>query len=139
MRFRRAFPAVLAATLAGCGQAEPVVGPKAPHGGTLAGLPEGLGRLEIVRQDVSGQPNQARLTLFFLDPDGKPISPAPTVATLKLREPRGKTIDFKPTGEADPSKAGGLEGPPFETSGDISGELSSTIGGKPVSVTITVR
>jgi hypothetical protein len=139
MRFRHAFPAVIAATLAGCGRAEPVIGPTAPHGGTLAGLPDGLGKLEIVRQDVSGKPDQARLLLYFLDPDGKPMTPAPTVATLKPKEPRGKAIGFKPTSVADPSKAGGLESTLFVTGGDISGELSSTIGGKLISVTITVR
>jgi hypothetical protein len=139
MGSRLAFAAVVAATLSGCGRAEPAVGPSAPHGGTLAGLPDGLGRVEIVRQDVSGKPDQARLVLYFLDPDGKPISPAPTAATLKTRESRGKPIDFKPTSDADPSKAGSLESAPFEAGGDISGELTSTIGGKPVSVMISVR
>jgi hypothetical protein len=139
MGFRRAFAAVIIATLAGCGRTEPVIGPTAPHGGTFAGLPEGLGRVEIVRQEVSGRPDQARLVLYFLDPEGKPITPAPTGASLKTREGRGNAVVFKPSGDADPTKAGGLESPPFGAGGDISGELTSTIGGKPVSVTINVR
>jgi hypothetical protein len=139
MRFRQSFPAVVAATLASCGPAEPVIGPTAPHGGTLAGLPDDLGKLEIVRQDVWGKPDQVRLILYFLDPDGKPMTPAPTSAALKPKEPRGQTVGFKPTTDADPSKAGALASTPFATSGDISGELSSIIGGKPISVTITVR
>ncbi len=138
MRFRHALPAVVAAGLVGCGP-EPVVVPTAPHGGTLAGLPEGLGRVEVVRQEASGKPDQSRLILYFLGPDGKPIAPAPTAAQLKPKERRAKAIDFKPAGDADPAKAGALESPPLEAVGDIAGELSSTIGGKPVRVTISIR
>jgi hypothetical protein len=132
---------LVAAILAGpgCTRTEPVMAPPPPHGGTLAGLPDGQGKLEIVRQEVPGAPDQARLILYFLDAHDKPLSPAPTAATLALKVPRGKSISFKPAGDADPSKAGSLESPPFATGGDISGELSATIGGKPVKVSIAVR
>lgn len=138
MRPRHALPALVAAALVGCGSG-PVVGPTPPHGGTLAGLPDGLGTVEIVRQDAPGKADESRLLLYFLDPDGKPTTPAPTAATLRPRGPRGKAIDFKPAGDADASKAGALESPPMQAGGDVSGELSSTIDGKPVRVTINIR
>ena len=138
MRFRPALSAMLAAGLAGCG-AERVVVPAAPHGGTLVGLPDGLGRVEIVRHGAPDKPDQARLLLYFFGPDDKPITPAPTSATLKPKERQGKAIAFKPAADTDPSNAGALESPPLDTGGDIAGELSSTIGGKPVRVPINIR
>lgn|GEM_PF-6664529 len=139
MRIRLAFPVLIAATFAGCSGAEPVLAPPTPHGGTLATLPEGQGELEIVRSEVSGKPAEVRLMLYFLDADNKPITPAPTAATLKLKAPRGKAVNFKPTEDADPSKAGALESASFAAGGDISGELSLTINGKPVKVSMSVR
>ena len=138
MRFRPALSAMLAAGLAGCG-AERVVVPAAPHGGTLVGLPDGLGRVEIVRHGAPDKPDQARLLLYFFGPDDKPITPAPTSATLKPKERQSKAIAFKPAADTDPSNAGALESPLLDTSGDIAGELSSTIGGKPVRVSINIR
>ena len=138
MRFRPALSAMLAAGLAGCG-AERVVVPAAPHGGTLVGLPDGLGRVEIVRHGAPDKPDQARLLLYFFGPDDKPITPAPTSATLEPKGRKGKAIAFKPAADTDPSNAGALESPLLDTGGDIAGELSSTIGGKPVSVPINIR
>ena len=136
MRSRHALPAALAAALVGCGP-EPAIGPTAPHGGTLAGLPDGLGRVEVVRREAEGKPDQARLLLYFLDPEGKPIAPAPASATLKPKERRSKPIDFKPATGTE--EAGALESPPIDAVGDVAGELSSTIAGKPVKVSINVR
>ena len=129
---------MLAAGLSGCG-AERVVVPAAPHGGTLVGLPDGLGRVEIVRHGAPDKPDQARLLLYFLGPDDKPITPAPTSATLEPKERQAKAITFKPAAGTDPSNAGALESPLLDTGGDIAGELSSTIGGKPVRVPINIR
>jgi hypothetical protein len=122
MRLRPALSAVLAAALAGCG-AERVVVPAAPHGGTFVGLPDGLGRVEIVRRGATDKPDHARLLLYFFGPDDKPITPAPTSATLEPKERKGKAVAFKPAADTGPSNAGALESPQFDTGGDIAGEL----------------
>ena len=139
MRSRHLLACLIAGALAGCSRPEPVLAPKAPHGGTVTGLPEGLGSLEIVRVDVPGKSDQAQLVLYFLGPDDKPITPAPTAASLKPKERGASPVSFKPAGDADPSRAGALESPPFKADGDISGELSSTIGGKQITTTINIR
>jgi hypothetical protein len=129
----------IAAVLVGCGNRERLVVPSAPHGGTLAGLPDGLGTLEIVRQDLPGATSQTQLVLYFLGPDGRPLTPAPRSATLKPRERGARPIDFRASDAADPSKAAALQSPPLGGRGDVTGELSATLGGKPVNLSISVR
>ena len=70
---------------------------------------------------------------------GPDASIVPMLATNWTTSADGKAITFKPAADADPSNAGALESPQIDTSGDIAGELSSTIGGKPVRVPINIR
>ncbi len=130
---------LLAATLAGCGGPPPSLGPPSPHGGSLFRLTDGRSTVEVVRRDAPDKPGQARLSLYFFDPGLKPKVPGPTVATLKPKERGARPVEFKPTGDADPARAGELAAAPFEAPGDVAGELSATVDGKPVTATINVR
>ncbi len=140
MRFVARAACLAVVALVGCGQSEPVLPQsKAPHGGTVVALPDGLGNAEFVREEVPGTPPQTKLFIYFIDSDGKPIAAAPTDATLKLKERRTTPVSFKPTSGADPATAGALASAPFAINGDIAGELTATVGGKPVTVSVNVR
>jgi len=130
---------LLATTLAGCGPPRPILPPPPPHGGEAFALPEGKGFIEVVRRTVADKADLSRLSLYSLDAEMKPMTPSPTAATLKGRGRGGKSIDFKPSTDTDPSKAGGLESPDIPDQGAIDGELSMTIDGKPVTLSISVR
>ncbi len=122
-----------AATLIGCSSSEPnLIAPKAPHGGTLRKLPDGLGSVEVVRDDPADKSGQSVLTAYYYDVEMRPMSPTPSSASLRSKERRNGTIALKPTGDA-------LASAPFTVEGGIDGELSTTVGGKPVGVTISLR
>jgi len=140
MRFVARAACLAVAALVGCGRSEPVLPqPKAPHGGTVVTLPGGLGNAEFVREDVPGTPLQTKLFIYFINSDGKPIAAAPTTATLKLKERRTTPVSFKLSPAADPATVGALASAPFTINGDIAGELTATVGGKPVTVSVNVR
>jgi hypothetical protein len=130
---------LLAASPAGCGQSQPSLTPMAPHGGTLVKLPDAQASAEIVRQDAPDKPGRTRLLLYYYGANLKPMTPAPTSATLKPKGRGVPQVELKPTGDPDPARAGELASPSFQADGDVAGELSTTIGGKPVTVTISVR
>jgi hypothetical protein len=130
---------LLAASLAGCGRSQPSLSPTAPHGGTLVKLPDAQASAEVVRQDAPDRPGQTRLLVYYYDAGLKPMTPAPTAATLKPKGRGAPPVEFKPTGDSDPARAGELASPSFQADGDVAGELSTTIGGKPVTITINIR
>jgi hypothetical protein len=130
---------LLAASLAGCGPSQPSLTPRAPHGGMRIRLPDGQTSAEIVRQDAPDKPGQTRLLVYYYDAELKPLTPAPTAATLKPKGRGVPPVEFKPTGDPDPARAGELGSSSFQADGDVAGDLSTTIGGKPVTITISVR
>jgi hypothetical protein len=130
---------ILAACLAGCGQTQIPLTPKSPHGGALVKLPDGRAVAEIVRQDTADKPGQTRLLLYYYDAELKPMTAAPTAATLKPKGRGATPVEFKPTGDADPAKAGELASSTFQADGDVAGEISAIIDGKPVAVAISIR
>ncbi len=131
---------VFGAFVMGCGRLEPTITrPQAPHGGTIVGLPNGLGNVEVVREAVDGKPDESKLFLYFIDAGGKPIVQAPTAANLKPKERRVAAVSFKPAAGTDSSKMGALESSSVRAGGDISGELSTVIAGKPVAVIVNIR
>lgn len=113
--------------------------PPPPHGGTAFPLPHGKGFVEALRQDVADKPGLTQLVIFFLDPECKPLPSASTAASFLPKGRRPAPVAFKPTGDADPSKANGLASIPFTDPGDIAGTLSATIDSKPISVSISIR
>jgi hypothetical protein len=125
--------------LAGCTQPQAPLSRIAPHGGMLIGLPDTTGSVEVARQAVADKVGITRLYLYGLDADMKPMTPMPTAASLKSRGRGGKSFDFKPSSDTDPSKVGSLESPDLPDQGDIVGELSVTINGKPVTLPISIR
>ena len=130
---------LLVATLAGCGApAGPPPVPTSPHGGTITKFPDGQIQVEIVRQDVAGQQDQAQLVLYFLDSIGKPLATPPTFATFDPRG-RGKPITFKPSTDTEQAAAGALASNPFPNQGDVEGDLSMTLNDKPTSIAISIR
>ena len=139
MRAALATLIVLAMSLAGCDSPMPVLPPPPPHGGTAFPLPEGKGFVEAVRQDVQDRPDMTKLVIYFLNADCKPLPSSSTAASFLPKGRRPAPIALKPTGDADPSKAGALASAPFTDPGDIAGTLSATINGTPVSISISIR
>jgi hypothetical protein len=125
--------------LAGCNGAKPSLPPAPPHGGTAFPLPEGVGFIEALRQDAQDRPGRTQLVIYFLDAQHKPITPSPVDASFKPRTRGGSPVALKPTGDADASRTGGLASDPFDDPGEIVGEISATLDGKPVTVAISVR
>jgi hypothetical protein len=141
------FPRPVVATLilsvfvfVGCEPGAPSVkpGPETPHNGVLFPIPDGQGFVEILKQPVSGNAKQSQLVAYFLDSYKKTLAATPTAVALKTLD-SAAPIEFKPTGEADPSKAGALASNPFPDRGDIGGDLSATIDGKTITVAISLR
>jgi hypothetical protein len=130
---------LVAASLSGCGHPQAPLTPSAPHGGILVKLADGRSVAEVVRRDAPDKPGRTQLFVYYYDADLKPMTPAPTAATLKPKGRGARSVELKPTGDPDPSKAGELASDPFEATGDVSGELSATIGGKPVAAVINLR
>ena len=128
----RLMACLIAATFAGCSTEPTLAIPKAPHGGTLRPLPGRPGSVEVVRADQDDKSGRTVLTAYYYDAEMKPMAPIPDSATWKSKDRRAGTIALKSTGDA-------LVSAPFAASGGIDGELSATIGGKPVSVSISVR
>jgi hypothetical protein len=139
MRASLAILFLVTTSLAGCDSPRPILPPPPPHGGTAFPLPQGKGFVEALRQDAPDKPGQTQLVIYFLDAECKPV-PAPSTAASFL--PKGRKaarVAFNPTGDADPSKAGGLASAPFSDPGDIAGTLSTTIDSKPVTISISIR
>ncbi|HEY2157461.1 MAG TPA: hypothetical protein VGH33_17665, partial [Isosphaeraceae bacterium] len=68
----------------------------------------------------------------------KPLSPAPSDVRLRLQGAGKKSIDLKPADDPDPAKSGGLAAA-VPDGGDVSGELSAKVGGKPITAAINTR
>ena len=139
---KRRVPAViliLAASLTGCGGVNPAKpGPPTPHGGVVVPLPEDKGLVEVVKQPAPGKAGRTVIVVYFLDNDRNPMTAAPTTATFKGPSPADKPVSFKPiTGDA--AKAGGLASDPINDRGDMEGDLTATVGGSPVTVSLTLR
>ena len=130
---------LLANTLAGCGPSSPTLPPPPPHGGTAFLLPEAKGFVEALRQDIPGKPGQTRLVIYFLDAESKSLTSALTAATFQPKGRGAVPVALKPTGDADPSKAGEWASTPFADPGEIAGVLSAKIESKPVSIAISIR
>jgi hypothetical protein len=131
---------LLTATLAGCTPSQPKLVPTSPHGGTLFVFPEGNGRLEVVREDNPDKPDKVQITVYFLDEAFKPLDPMPTAVSFKPKAPKNAPkVELKPTADADPAKASGLASPPLDNSEPVAGEISATIGGKPITIPINIR
>jgi hypothetical protein len=128
-----------AALIAGCDSAKPKLAPSLPHGGTAFTLPGGQGYVEALRQDAADPQSQAQIVVYFFDAERNPLSATPTAVSFTPRARGAKPIALRPTGDADPQKAGGLASAPFPESGEIVGTLSATIQNKPVSVSINIR
>jgi hypothetical protein len=122
----------------GCGQERPTV-PAPPHGGTAFVLPQGIGFVEVLRQDDREQPGRTKLLVYFIDPELKPFPFAPTAVTFQSKGRNAAKIALTPAPDGDPAKAGGLASEHFEDPGDIVGTLAATIDSKPVAVSISVR
>ena len=129
-------PALLGASgLVGCSPTQAPLTPQAPHGGMIFDLPGGAGSVEVVRRLIADQPGRIRPCLYYLDAAMNPMTPPPTVATLKFRGRKGGSVEFQPPS----TQAGMLEGPNMPDAGDIEGELTATVDGKPAAVSISVR
>ncbi len=126
----------LTLTLAGCGESQPTLGPRPPHGGSLFKLSGQPGSVEVVLQDAEGAPGRSRLLLYYLDAEMKPATPAPAAATLTPKGRDAGPVEFKPV---DGAEAGELASLPFPTGGEVVGELTATLNGKPVKAVINVH
>ena len=140
MKMVRLAAGVVVACAVGCGRSEPtIVTPPAPHGGTIVGLPDNLGNVEVVRAEGASAPGQAKLFLYFLDSGGKAMAPAPTSATLKPKGRGAAAVNFKPATGGEPTQVGALESGSFAVDGDVVGELTTRVANKAITVTLNVR
>jgi hypothetical protein len=130
---------LLVAPLAGCGSPRPDLPPAPPHGGTAYVLPGGGGFVEVLRQDAPERPGQTQLVVYFLDARREPLRPAPTSASFRPKARNATPVSLKPTGDADPTRSGGLASESFGDPGEIAGVLSAMVGDRPVSVAINIR
>ena len=139
MRTRHLTAALILAILAGCdGPPNPKPGPATPHNGSLVALPDGLGFVEILKEADPARRGQSKVVAYFLDPSKNPLA-AVTTVSLKSQASGGKAVDFKPAGDAGPAKAGAMISSSFSDRGEVEGDLTATIGGKPITVPINVR
>jgi len=124
--------------LSGCGGGPPSTsnaGPPPPHSGNLKTMPGGKGYVEIVKKDApsSTAPMTGEVSFYFLKEDGAtPYSPAPSTGTLTVGK---KKVTLQPAGDglATPN------GPPLFAKGDVDGNLSVELDGKPVTIPLGVR
>jgi hypothetical protein len=130
---------LVAAALAGCGGTQAPIMPQAPHGGSILTLPDGKGRIEVLRQESPEKAGESRLLVYCLDAEMKPLTPGATAANLKPRGRGGRPLELKPTNNPDPSRSGELASEPFKEPGEVSGELTLTIGDRPVTLAIGVH
>jgi hypothetical protein len=130
---------LIAISLAGCDSPKPNLPPAPPHGGTAFPLPQGKGFVEALRQDAPDQPGRTQLLIYFLDAECKPIPASATNASFLPKGRRAEPVALKPSGDTDPSKAGGLASAPFSDPGAIAGVLSATIDRQPVAMSISIR
>jgi hypothetical protein len=140
--FQRSVAAgLLLAAVAGCEPGPPKLrpGPEAPHGGSLFPLPDGQGYVEALKQTTSGRKPQSRIVAYFLDADRKPLAATPIAVSLKLKAGGTTPVGLKPTGVADPVKAGGFASALIPDRDDLGGDLSATIDGKWVTIPISLR
>ncbi len=115
--------------------------PRAPTAALSSALPDGQGYVEILEQTapIQGKKSQSRVVAYFLDSSRKPLASTPTAFSLNVPSAGTALIELKPTGDADPAKAGGLATSPIPDRDGLSGDLSATIDGKAVTVPIDVR
>jgi hypothetical protein len=139
MRAASATLFILTTFLAGCDSPRPVLPPPPPHGGTAYPLPQGTGFVEAVRRDATDKPGMTQLVIYFLDADCKPRTSPSTAASFMPKGRRAAPIALNPTGDTDPSKAGGLASAPFSDPGEIVGVISATVESKAVSIPISIR
>jgi hypothetical protein len=95
--------------------------------------------VEILKQDAPEQPGQTRLAIYFMDSELKPLRSAPTSASFQPRAKKGARIPLTPTGDSEPSDAGGLASARFADPGEVTGTLSALIDGEPLSIAISIR
>ena len=112
----------------------------ATHNGTVLPLPEGQGYVELLvesdKPNATGKGVKGRVVAYFLNKDGNgPVSPAPTDVTYLFDG--GKSYTMTPLA----GSVGGFqtEAGPFPPGRELSGELSATLDGKPVKVTVATR
>jgi hypothetical protein len=125
----------------GCDQPKPVLPPPPPHGGIAYSLPKGSGFVEVLKQEEQQQQQsgEARLVLYFMDNEHKPLRTAPSKASFQPRGKKVPRISLAATGDSELSSASQLASAPFADPGEITGTISATIDGEPISIAISVR
>jgi hypothetical protein len=129
----------------GCGSSTPTAGPNiaAAHGGNVLALPGGKGYVEFLVEAVGGaaksKNQKSQAVAYFLKVDGSgPLDPAPSDVTFTPEG--GSAVTLKPDGSG--SKAGRFASEPGLTllaGREVAGELSASVGGEVVKVTVLAR
>jgi hypothetical protein len=88
---------------------------------------------------VIEHPGATRLVVYFMDSERKPLRSAPTGASFHPRGKKAARLSLTPAGDPKPSSIGGLASPAFADQGEITGTLSATIDGEPLSIAISIR
>lgn len=107
-------------------------GKLAPHGGTLFPLPDGQGRVEIVKKEGTA-PITAEVSIYFYKQDSTPFNPAPTTGTLVLDDKRKVTLQADGDAMVTPA------GPVLFGDRDVEGRLLIELEGRLVRIPIGMR
>jgi hypothetical protein len=100
----------------------------------LLALPGGKGQVEVVRKEgASGSaPVTAEVSFYFFKDAGTPYTPAPSAGTLTVGK---KTVALKPEGDALVTPIA----PPLFPKGQLDGDLTIELDGKPTTIPLGVR
>jgi hypothetical protein len=128
----------------GCGSGTPPAGPNvaATHGGNLLTLPGGKGFVEFVVEGPATKAEKnpkSQVIVYFLKADGSgPLDTTPS--DVSFTPEGGSSISLKPAPDA--SKTGRFESDPGQSLAagrEVSGELSASVAGESVKVSIVAR
>ena len=134
----------LAVAVGGCsGGVTPATAPTvtAAHGGALTPLSGGAGYVEIVTEAESKVTKAARgrIIVYFVNADGSaPPSPAPTDVTYTDESRKPYKLEPKTDAAFKGAKFESEPGP-FNPGKGLSGELSASMGGSPVKLSLSTR
>jgi hypothetical protein len=131
----------------GCEPERPTTPAGPGHGGQLFEMPGKVGWVEVASEIVPDEKSRSGKTIlyvYFLRPDARTIvTPAPTNPGITLELPSGrKSVPLSSRVRAnDPNKDVGFATPPGSYQGheNLSGEVTATIDGQPVTVSFASR
>jgi hypothetical protein len=118
-----------------------------PHGGAAISLPrsKGFGEICLEQQLAKGKPTQARIAVYFLQPDGKTAlaTPPSDVAVAVAAQGEGAKRSLTVKADAKPGDPAGsarfVTDPSDLDVDDIRGEVTATLDGETIKLPFALR